>query len=504
MHFAPFASSSAASPLTGLLLPLLGLLVPLALVGCGSNQGPPDALPSFQDLTSAPAPIQKAAEAVVRIGTATESATGAFISATGLLLTNNHVLGTEVCPVEGCYAQLSFGYQRGKPHAAPQSVFVVPVAVSVGLDVAVVQVYGAQGGTPLSTPSFLTVESREASSLLTTHVTLVGHPDGHLKKWTAGEVIETDGSWVWTTAYLLPGNSGSPLLDDAGKLVGIVHRGPTGEGLFTSDGALTYSIGTASAPIVEAMKAPLPPEMISTAAPTSAAAVVAANAVYLNARAPTFTLAAGGTSSVLAALGDACDTGLAGKNYATPEDLSAALAPCDDAESWIDCRTDSASPGSVCPASSDIPLWQQRFAQVNAAWVALNGEVALSPVSFGIASLAPSQAAGLAAGATSLQQALAGASKSMDLGVANYLAAFGVSSYAGKDVTAYVIGYANAPSYPILAASAASAAGWLIASGLLSRDQGLATIAKIYADPSIDTDAKLYIEDLEYGAGVLE
>ena len=485
----------------------LTALASIAPLGCSSKTSPPaESLPSFQDLTAAPAPIQKAAEAVVRIRTANSTATGSFVSATGLLLTNNHVLGTEVCPVEGCYAQLSFDYQRGKKAPAAQSVFVVPVAVNVGLDIATVQVFESQGGSPLSTPSFLALESRDAASLLTTHVTLVGHPDGHLKKWTAGEVMATDGSWIWTTAYLLPGNSGSPLLDDAGRLVGIIHRGPTGEGYFTADGALTYSVGTASAPIASAMKAPLPPEMVSTAAPTTEAAAVAANAVYLNAHVATVTLAAGGTASILTALGNACDAGLAGQNYATPEDLSAALQPCMDAEGWIDCRTDltTTPSGAVCPDGGDVALWQERFTKVNGAWVALNGEVALSPVSFGIAQLQPSQAAGTSAGAAALLQALNGAHKSLDLGVANYLAAFGVSSYAGKDLAAYVSGFATAPSYPIQAGSAASALAWMVGSGAISRDQGLALIAQIYADPSVDTDDKLYVEDLEYGAGVLE
>jgi V8-like Glu-specific endopeptidase len=496
--------SSAGPPTSGLFLPLgLALALGLGPAACGSKQAPSD-LPSFQDLTSAPAAIQNAAEAVVRIRTANESATGSFVSSTGLLLTNNHVLGTEICPVEGCYARLSFDYQRGKPYAPSQTVFVVPVAVNVGLDVAVVQVYADQGGAQLATPHFLTIEPHEANSLIGSHMTLVGHPDGHLKKWTAGEVIQTNGSWIWTTAYSLPGNSGSPILNDAGKLVGIIHRGPVDEGLFTSDGAVTYSIGTASAPIAAAMKAPLPPEMISTVASTTAAAVVAANTVYLNAHVSTYRLAAGGTASILSALGDACDAGLAGTNYAAPEDLTAALAPCSAAESWIECRAEDVSAATVCPAPEDNVTWQSRFGQVNAAWVALNGEVSLTPVSFGIASLSFTRAGGQTGGAASLQQALTAAGKSIDLGVANYLAAFGVSSYAGHDVAAYVTAYASAPTYPLHAGDTASAAGWMIGTGAMTRDQGLAIIEKIYADDAVDINDKLYIEELEYSAGALK
>ena len=481
----------------------VALLSPL---GCKSSSSSSAVnLPSFADLTSAPAPIQKAAQAVVRIETANGLATGSFISATGLLLTNNHVLGTEICPIEGCYAQITFNYQRGMKPSAPETVFVVPSSVSVGLDMAVVQTYTAAGGSELATPSYLTIVSHDPASLMKTHVTLVGHPEGHLKKWSAGEVVDSDGDWIWTTAYLLPGNSGSPILDDAGEIVGIIHRGPTGEDLFTSDGAVTYSIGTASASLVAAMSAPLPPEMISVAAATTEANVVASDLVYLNAHVATATLSAGGTTSVLSALGTACDAALPGQ-YATPEDLTAALQPCNDALSWIQCQAEeiSATSGTVCPTGADVALWQQRFTQMNAVTVALNGETSLYPVSFGIASLSPTQAAGTAAGATSLVQALNGAAEPLDLSVANYLAAFAVPSYAGEETASYVTGYSSIPDYELDGGNAASAALWLATNGLLTNAEGLAIVEDLYNDPTVDIGDKLYIEDALYQAGVLQ
>ena len=502
----PSASLASIAPLLAAVsFALFGLL------GCNQGQGStsPD-LPSFQDLTTAPAPIQKAAEAVVRIRTANEVATGSFISPTGLLLTNNHVLGTEICPVEGCFAQITFDFQRGKPSSAatPTTVFVIPSAVSVGLDMAVVQVFTSKGGGMLSTPSFLTIEAHGAAELLKTHVTLVGHPEGHLKKWTDGEVVDSNGHWIWTSAYLLPGNSGSPILDDAGNVVGIVHRGPTGEDYFTSDGALTYSIGTDSAALQASMSAPLPPEMISVGAATTADDVVAHDIVYLNAHVSSAmdTDTTKGPLDVLSALGTACDAALKVTDYPTPEALATALQPCQDAMSWIECRTDAQTPssGAVCPGPMDVTLWQQRFAAMNAAYVALNGETLLTPVSFGIASLQPSKAAGTSAGASSLQQALSQASQPLDLNVANYLAAFSVASYQGTQTVSYVTGYASVPDYALYATDAASAAAWMLDNGMMTRDNGLQILAQLYADGSVDVGSKLYIEDFEYQSGVLQ
>jgi S1-C subfamily serine protease len=170
----------------------------LPLVACSGNGGGSIALPSFSDVSDAPPAIRAAAQAVVRISTAGELATGSFISATGVLLTNNHVLGVDICPIEGCYAQITFLYQRHSARQTPQTVFVVPV----GLDMAVVQVYDRPGGPPLDTPSFLTLASRSPVSLVGTHVNVVGHPEGNLKKWTQGTVSDTDGTWILFTASL--------------------------------------------------------------------------------------------------------------------------------------------------------------------------------------------------------------------------------------------------------------------------------------------------------------
>ena len=505
------------------------LAVTPALFDC-SQSSSGASLPSFQDITSAPAAIQTAAKAVVRIATANGLATGSFISATGLLLTNNHVLGTEVCPVEGCYAQITFDYQRGSKLQAPESVFVKPVAVSIGLDMAVVQVYQGPGQSEISTPSFLTIESHDAASLMKTHITLVGHPEGHLKKWSAGEVVDSDGDWIYTSAFLLPGNSGSPLLNDAGNIVGIIHRGPTGEDYFTSNGAVTFSLGTPSSLLQAAMSAPLPPEMISVTAPATVANVVANDLVYLNAHVATVPVASasssdggandgeadagtpggsgGGSINVLDALGSACDAALAVTDYATPEALDGAIQPCEDAISWIECRVEetsaTTSSGQVCPDAGDISLWQKRYQAINAATIALNDQPSLYEVGFGSQALAASNAAGLSAGASAVQQALGQASVPMDLFVAYYLSAFAITSYEGNQTTSYVTAYKSLPDYALSATYAAGAAVLLANNGLMTGSQALAIVEALYGDSTVDLGTKLYLEDIEYQSGVID
>jgi hypothetical protein len=123
------------------------------------------------------------------------------------------------------------------------------------------------------------------------HITIVGHPESRLKKWTAGQVVDVLGNWFSSTAYILPGDSGSPVLDDTGNLVGLIHRSPTGQDLISSDGVNVMAIGTASGPIQTAIAAAARPSaMISLVADNTAVRVVAADLVYLNGGAATTTV----------------------------------------------------------------------------------------------------------------------------------------------------------------------------------------------------------------------
>jgi Trypsin-like peptidase domain len=477
-------------------------LVVLAFVPSGcSGQDPHAVLPTFRDVSDAPPAIRIAAEAVVRIATAGEIATGSFITPTGVLLTNNHVLGVTVCPREGCYAKITFMYQRNATVQEPKTVFVVPMAVSAGLDMAAVQVYSDAGGSPLDTPQYLALKSLDAGSLLGTHVHVVGHPEGHLKKWAQGDVANSDGTWLWFTAYSLPGNSGSPILDDEGHMVGILHSGPTSQDLVSNQGVDEYSIGTASAALIAAMAAPLPAAMRSTQDPVTDEEVAQFHAVYLNARAGS-AIVNGAPRPVLSSLGAQCDAALAKQSYASPTDLADGLAPCLAAGLWIECRAD-ATPGGfgVCPP--DASAWAQRYASVYGLWLAFNGELMLDMVSFGPAALAMSKDSGVSTGAGTLAAALSTAGAPLDFRTADYLAAFDIASYSGASVLDFLHGYAKSPGYFLSGTFIASAALWLNSHRRLSGPDTLSFLRALAGDDRVDIGTKLYIEDVLYGSGAL-
>jgi hypothetical protein len=484
------------------------LAVFCTLAGCsggGSGGGGNSvSLPQLKDVSSAPAAIQQSAKAVVRLRVARSIATGSFISPTGLLLTNNHVLGNSVCPTEGCYVSVTFDWQAGAPYQTPRIYFAVPKAVDVGLDMAVVQFYEYQGGPMIDTPDYLGFQSRQPASLVGTHVTVVGHPEGYLKKWADGLVLDTSGDWIKSTAYTLPGDSGSPILNDAGQIVGLNHRGPTTEDLFTTSGVDMYSVGSASAPLLAALNAPLPNTMISKTAATTTADFLANDLLYLNSRTSTVTIA-GASVSALSVLAQACDSALARTDFRSPDDLNSSLTPCYHAETWIDCRTDvTAQPyGTVCPTGAEATAWAARFVKANQVAVAMNGEMDLYSVSSAVAHLQPTVQLGVQAGAQSLQQALIQDDPSLDFWLADYLSQFKVAAYGGKTIKDYITGYEQDPNYQLQGGDLTSAGGWLYSSGQLSRTDYLSLLSRLHGDANASLGTKLYIEDVQHGMGAL-
>ncbi len=465
---------------------------------CSSSSPAAVTLPHFSDITTATPGIQTAARAVVRVRTAGEYGSGFFISANGLLLTNNHVLGDPVCAVEGCYVELTQMHQRGEPQQQPSTVFGVPTTVNAGLDMAAVQLYDPNDNQ-LDTPDFLSFDSQNPASLLNQHITIVGHPEGRLKKWTDGQVVDANGQWITTTAYTLPGDSGSPILNDQGQVVGLLHRGPTSEDLFSQTGVDMYSVGTASAPIGTVLAAPPSAPVVSTAAPTTKDDFLANDFVYLNARVATVTVD-GMSISAIPILGEACDAALARTDFTSPDDLSSALTACYHAQTWIDCRSppNVAPYETVCPAPTDQSAWAGRYQSMNQLRLGMNGQPDYYTVSFAIAELQPTWDDGVSAGAQSLQQVLDAANPVLDFALAEYLAAFAIESYGGTQIATYVSNYKQVPHYELQATYIAYAAGWRYNNHNMTKAQLQSFLQQLLADPNLSVGARLAIEDYLY------
>jgi hypothetical protein len=229
---------------------------------------------------------------------------------------------------------------------------------------------------------------------------------------------------------------------------------------------------------------------------------VAHNQVYLNGG--TTAVSVGGSQvTVLSLLASACDAALARTDFSSPDDLSAALDPCESATLWIECRSDATPPpyGVVCPSGADAPAWATRYQAVNRLWVAMNGDTDLYPVSFGIAALGATKESGRADAAQSLQAALASAQQVLDFGTMNYLAAFEIKSYAGTGTVDWLAHYTERPRYQMFATNIVSAYLWFRSYGDVTVTDTRAVLDGLAADPDVSVGAKLYIDEIKYNSG---
>ncbi len=476
------------------------------LAACAGDDLPNADPPELHDIDQASAVMQEAAEAVVRIQhPAGTSGTGSFISADGLLLTNAHVLGGELCAREGCQVALTFQHQRGVVALPPRTAYAVPQHVDVGVDMAAVQIFMDESMTQrLPTPHFLSFEAHTAPELVGQRVTAIGHPLGRLKKWSAGYVVGSTGEWFESSVFGLPGSSGSPFVNDAGKLVGLLHRGADGFDLLTSTSAEVTATGSASAAVQRALQAALPSSVISVSDPLSADQALAYSSAFLAASKWTANVD-GQPVSLAWLLGSDCDEGLAQEGYESLEALRSSIAPCFRAVRFLECRKDVLEQAETKPKEcpSDRAQWVTRLQTVALKEAAFNGMLDLSAVSYAIEMLADSEDAAEQTGRTNMLQALDAAKPKLDFGIGQWLASYGVASWNGQSVVELVRQYEKQPFYERSGYEIASAAFWFYAHNLLPKEETLQIARALHRDGSVSLGAKLRIEELLYNAGVL-
>ena len=173
------------------------------------------------DRSTAQAVADAAAPAVVFLETDAGSAgVGFFITATGLLITNQHV----VADANEIFVWLKDGTKLTATYLGGETI----------PDIAVLQLNESVNVSPLT---FGTVNALAPGD----HLITIGHPAG-IGNWVSsiGEFLDTEltsksplGSTsgpiesieILTTLPATSGNSGSPVLDSSGKVVGVVHAG---------------------------------------------------------------------------------------------------------------------------------------------------------------------------------------------------------------------------------------------------------------------------------------
>ena len=485
---------------------------------------------SLRDVRDAPQPAAATAAAVVKIGLANgSSATGFFISADGLMVTNNHVIGSETCVRAGCYVTLSFEYQRGGAYK-DVDVFAEPVAVNSTLDVNLIQIKslddkGAAAGA-LATPAFLTWRKAAAKDLVGEKIYIVGHPLGALKKWSAGTVYAYSHDWIYSDAFTMPGDSGSPLVDQNGQVVGINHRGGDSREdldakgyesreIATSSGAFLDSIGSDGLSLTGAARPASVTASLLDLNAIAADEIAAKSDFVLMARAiPTgFKLTGGGIdpAAVVTAKASACDAGLKAKtDGVTPEDQAAPLLDhCLGARTFFNCGDRSIDGGyKSCPSGADASVWLKRFDDAAIAY----GDLSLGKPYYALVASSRSLYSGVkdrrTAAAAALNRYLAARNPAPDISLAyaellTSLDGQGLM-WQGTDLVDLVTSYEVKGDAARFASTVAYSYTQLDDLGLIPKGAAKDRYAEILANPEVSLGQKLYIESFAFEIGYLD
>ena len=238
----------------------IALLLPI-LFSCGRPQQTVEQIKmrevqefyTYQHLSNAPEQVKNASQAVVKIEIAGSAGTGFFISADGLLMTNNHVVGVSNCARSGCYAQIVKNFQKGSQQTR-EKYYLEPRYVDSNLDVAIYQVRSSKNGDKLSNNIHLSFKEASSRDLLEQKVYFIGHPRAGLKKWTETTVYRAEGGIFTTNNLAIGGSSGSPYINDNGEVIGILHSG-SANGRVSRHGFKAFTMGTASSAFIDNVNA---------------------------------------------------------------------------------------------------------------------------------------------------------------------------------------------------------------------------------------------------------
>ena len=493
-------------------LALWGLPAAIGLLGCGANGEAHDELLKFSDLKDprrAPPRVAAAARAVVYVTTFKAGGTAFFVSDGRYLVTNNHVLGTSVCPREGCYARIYVGRELGTAPSRSVPVRVVPLAVSAGYDIMVARVEAEDdAATPFLAPASLGVEDAAPALSVGTHLHVIGHPGGTLKKWSSGEVVAMEDRWITTDALSLPGSSGSPALDGDGRLVGILHRG--GGASLTRRGVNQESVLSPAAAIsalVEAARLGTGEgleALRSIASPSSEADALDMAPLLASARIWTVPI---GPMEVplLDLLGRACDTALLALHASSLEEIAVQASPCIVGIRVITCQL--WDHGRACPPGVvDDRAWARRAGQVADVYFSFNGERLWSWVTVVPDVISARNASGSSSHDMDREALLAAAARwdaPLDLPLAVALLSVGEATYHETDLASYVRDYRAVPHHERWAQEIAEGLITLVEDRRLAREAGRQMLIELLDDAHIELMDYLHVEDMAYWYGWL-
>jgi V8-like Glu-specific endopeptidase len=483
---------------------------------------------SLANIENAPQTVRAASKAVVSITSYMGSGTGSFVNKDGLLMTNDHVLGSKVCAKSGCYITLQKNYEAGsKSVYSSMAVFAEPKAVSESLDVAFLQIYSLdpnskKPGPKLSTEHFLEFTRETTESLKGKTIHIVGHPASGLKKWSFGEVFETNGDWFRSEAQVLPGSSGSPILNPEGKIVGILHRSASNSlSDITQVGIRDFSIGTASSPLMDLMGILERSEVTQLALltditkSTTKDKFIKDSEIYLNSHAnevvldiPALNPGSPSQTKVHPAdiIADAIDMRiLAAEDTKTVAQIQDLLDLAILGSSWISCQSQpKGETFRLCPGGDQKEKWILRIETIMEKTKEMNWKSPVNLISYFAYALSSSTTSGQEAAVKSIMKH---SGSELNFTIASLLLSFSEGKSQPKfgtiDLESYVMNFESIPKYEHYYTDIIRSLGSLYGVEFISQSELSSKINLILRDPKTTLRERIRAEKLAFSAGLL-
>lgn len=486
---------------------------------------------SLQNIENAPAKIKKASAAVFRF----EGGTGSFVKYKDkiYIMTNNHVLGYKHCARKGCFASAYFNYEKGKTFSK-KKLFVTPVAASDDVDVSFFSFKEVtkEGEFAAVNPNLFLSFSPETLSPAGTEVFPIGHPRTSIKKFSAGKIVKYEKGYMYVDALTLPGNSGSPIVNANGDIVGIHHSSSKKNDGFTRDGLLYIGRASSSDSLINVLEEGLASPQTVQAKFWDADQKTSFNnarrfsGIYQ--KALTIPKLSNNVDFFEALYSDCkksldLDTTHAGK-------FVKSHTSCTIAKSWISCRPDN-SESSVkyvmastlsdshpdfegykgyCPDLSMKKKWAGLFLKIGDKYRSFHGRDPLIWTVDALTSLVKDEKKSSILAAKNIENEINDAPESLSFTdlyriskYANTSKTSKTSKVAGIDIKAKMLEYSKTPNYQYELSLIAKSISELYTNKVIDKEAFDETIKSILKEDQLSLNAKLAVEKIAFENSIL-
>ena len=430
------------------------------------------ATPPLQNIEDAPQTIRLKKLAVMQIG----SGTGFVITnkKNQYLVTNHHIYGSKNCSKEGCFARI-------KTQNQTKIIQLIPFSLSKDADIIIFK-------SSVKFPQTLTLDTNPVQFGQSAFI--VGYPRLALLKSTEAKYIAFENQKMIFSGITLPGNSGSPILNTYGHVVGIHHSAIKRKNAkFNMD---SWSFSSSSSKIQKLIHKPTGLDQLhSIQVPITFQEAIEKHKIYLNSRQPPSLIT---QENFYQKLLTECEK----TNIHTSdiEIFKQSTQACEVAKHWVHCAKNRKS-HIHCPDLVEKKRWRGAWNKVATRSIHFEG---LTPYPWieSITLLEKSFQSRRKIGRIYLKRLLRMSHSDLSPILALYMIKWSQKNqailYRGQDIKQYILNHQNILGYPFYATQILLSLKELHKKGFITKETYSHHLNQLRNDPNISLNIQLQIE----------